>query len=56
MIVSANKFIKEIAEHRRHKYVDLYYLYVKGRQKPANLTKDDIHLFSSAYERWYREI
>ena len=56
MIVSVNRFIKEMAEHRRYKYVDLYNLYVKDGQMPANLTKDCIHHFPSAYERWYREI
>lgn len=37
--------IKEMAEYRRYKYVDLYNLYVKDGQMPANLTKDGIGKF-----------
>lgn len=55
-IKKANGIIKAIATRSGCVYVDLYSLYEKDGEMPQELTRDGVHLFPEAYERWMEEI
>ena len=52
IIEQTNVLIKETAEKHGAIYVDLYSLYFDGRQLEPSLSKDGVHLYPEAYERW----
>lgn len=55
-IAKCNEIVKKIAEQKRCVYVDLYRLYAVDGIMPEELTKDGVHLFPKAYDRWANEI
>lgn len=55
-IRQANEQIKQIASRSGCVYVDLYSLYEKDGEMPKEFTRDGVHLFPEAYERWIEEI
>ena len=56
-IVKANTIIKKLAEsHTRCHYIDLYEVFAKNGVMPPELTRDGIHLFPEAYDRWAEKI
>ena len=55
-IKNANEIIKGIAQRSNCVYVDLWSLYEKDREMPKELTRDGVHLFPEAYDRWMEEI
>lgn len=52
----ANEIIAEIAIRSNCVYVDLWSLYEKEGEMPKELTRDGVHLFPEAYDRWADEI
>lgn len=52
IIEQTNVLIKETVEKHGAIYVDLYSLYFDGRQLEPSLSKDGVHLYPEAYERW----
>lgn len=56
-IIEANKVIKQFADvHERCYYVDLFSVYESNGIMPPKLTRDGIHLFPHAYDRWAEKI
>lgn len=55
-IIKSNKTIAEIAARSNCVYVDLWALYEQDGEMPKELTRDGVHLFPEAYERWMEEI
>ena len=55
-ICKANVIIRQIAEARGLKFVDLYSLYLEEGALPADKTCDGIHLTDEAYAIWYEAI
>ena len=56
-IIEANKVIKHFADiHERCYYVDLFSVYETNGIMPPKLTRDGIHLFPNAYNRWAEKI
>lgn len=55
-IRDANEVISRIAQRSGCFYVDLYSLYEKDGEMPQELTRDGVHLFPEAYDRWMEEI
>lgn len=55
-IRDANEVISRIAQRSGCFYVDLYSLYEKDGEMPHVLTRDGVHLFPEAYDRWMEEI
>ena len=55
-IKKTNEKIEVIASRSGCVYVDLYSLYEKDDEMPKELTRDGVHLFPEAYERWMEEI
>ena len=55
-IREANDIINRIAQRSGCFYVDLYSLYEKDGEMPQELTRDGVHLFPEAYDRWMEEI
>lgn len=55
-IKSANEIIKKIAQRSNCIYVDLWTLYQNEGEMPQELTRDGVHLFPEAYDRWMEEI
>ena len=55
-IQKANELIAKIASRSNCTYVDLFSLYAKDGEMPKELTRDGVHLFPEAYERWMEEI
>lgn len=55
-IRNANGIIAKIANRSNCVYVDLWALYEKDGEMPEELTRDGVHLFPEAYERWIEEI
>ena len=51
-----NKTIGTIAGSRGLRYIDLYSLYAIEDQMPLSFTRDGIHLYPSAYVKWYEAI
>ena len=55
-IAICNEIVRKIAEQKRCVYVDLYSLYAVDGIMPEKLTRDGVHLFPKAYDRWANEI
>ena len=55
-ISKCNEIIRRIAEQKDCVYIDLYRLYAVDGIMPTELTRDGIHLFPKAYDRWANEI
>ena len=55
-IRKANEIIAEIATRSNCVYVDLWSLYEVSGEMPKELTRDGVHLFPYAYDRWMKEI
>ena len=55
-IIKSNETIAKIAARSNCVYVDLWSLYEKGGEMPMELTRDGVHLFPEAYDRWANEI
>ena len=55
-IIIANNIIKAIAQRSDCIYVDLWSLYEKDGEMPMELTRDGVHLFPEAYDRWMEAI
>jgi lysophospholipase L1-like esterase len=51
-----NEIIAEIAAQSNCVYVDLWSLYEVDGEMPEELTRDGVHLYPEAYERWMEEI
>jgi lysophospholipase L1-like esterase len=51
-IIEANNAIKNLADQRHIRYIDLYSLYVDDNVLPANITKDGIHIYPQYYQKW----
>lgn len=47
-----NQIIKEIAFDNSCEYIDLYDIYIHKGELPAEFTKDGIHLYPKAYDKW----
>ncbi len=56
IIKNANSIIKAIAQRSDCVYVDLWSLYEKDGEMPNELTRDGVHLFPKAYDRWMEAI
>ena len=55
-IIESNAIIAKIAARSNCVYVDLWSLYEKDGEMPKELTRDGVHLFPEAYDRWADEI
>lgn len=55
-IITSNQTIAKIASRSDCVYVDLYSLYAVDGEMPQELTRDGVHLFPEAYDRWMEEI
>lgn len=55
-ILKVNNIIAKIAARSGCVYVDLWSLYEKDGEMPKELTRDGVHLFPEAYDRWADEI
>ena len=55
-IIKSNETIARIANRSNCIYVDLWSLYEKDGEMPKELTRDGVHLFPEAYDRWAEEI
>ena len=55
-ILRANEIIAKIAFRSNCVYVDLWSLYERDGEMPKELTRDGVHLFPEAYNRWADEI
>ena len=55
-IAKCNEIVRKIAEQKRCFYVDLYSLYAVDGIMPEELTRDGVHLYPEAYDRWANEI
>ena len=55
-IIKSNETIAKIAARSNCVYVDLWSLYEKDGEMPKELTRDGVHLFPEAYDRWANEI
>lgn len=55
-IPMANEIIKTISEEKGCIYIDLYKVYAVDGIMPAELTRDGVHLFPEAYNKWVNEI
>lgn len=55
-IRKANEIIAKIAARSNCVYVNLWSLYEKDGEMPKELTRDGVHLFPEAYDRWADEI
>lgn len=55
-IRKANEIIAKIAARSNCVYVNLWSLYEKDGEMPKELTRDGVHLFLEAYDRWADEI
>ena len=55
-LIKSNEIIAKIAAHSNCVYVDLWTLYEKDGEMPKELTRDGVHLFPEAYNRWADEI
>ena len=55
-IMKVNNIIAKIASRSGCVYVDLWSLYEKDGEMPKELTRDGVHLFPEAYDRWADEI
>lgn len=51
-IKRTNELIKKFALQQDATYVDLYPLYFDGEQMDPSLSKDGVHLYPKAYDRW----
>ena len=55
-IEAGNDAIRKIAKEKGCVYIDLFTLYAKDNVMPSELTRDGVHLYPEAYERWAEEI
>jgi lysophospholipase L1-like esterase len=55
-IEECNTIIKQIAESRNQKFLNIFAYFVKNGQLPESETQDGIHLKLSAYFKWYEII
>ena len=55
-IEKTNDIIKQIAESKNQKYIDIFTSYVENGQLPISYTLDGLHLKQSAYFKWYEVI
>ena len=55
-IRKTNGIISQIASRSNCIYVDLWSLYEVDSEMPKELTRDGVHLFPEAYDRWMEEI
>lgn len=55
-IVKCNEIVRKIADQKGCVYVDLYRLYAVDGIMPKELTRDGVHLYPEAYDRWAEEI
>lgn len=51
-----NEYVKQTAEEKGFKYLDLYSLYAVDDRLPQELTEDGLHLKKEAYSVWYEAI
>lgn len=51
-----NEYVKQTAEEKGFKYLDLYSLYAVEDKLPLELTEDGLHLKKEAYSVWYESI
>ena len=56
VIVSANKSLRILAGEHGCGFINLYDLYSENNEMPSNLTRDGIHLYPHAYDRWSEAI
>ncbi len=56
LIIERNKLIKEIAQIKHCRYLDLHTLYYKNGEMPQELRRDEIHLQAKSYDRWAKMI
>ena len=55
-IIMSNEVIKTISQQSGCVYIDLYSLYEKNGEMPAEMTIDGVHLNTKAYDIWIEEI
>ena len=55
-IARCNELVQKIAEEKGCVYIDLYKLYAVDGIMPKELTRDGVHLYPEAYDRWAEEI
>lgn len=55
-IARCNELVRKIAEEKGCVYIDLYKLYAVDGIMPKELTRDGVHLYPEAYDRWAEEI
>jgi lysophospholipase L1-like esterase len=55
-IARCNELVRNIAEEKGCVYIDLYKLYAVDGIMPEELTRDGVHLYPKAYDRWAEEI
>ena len=55
-IARCNELVQKIAEEKGCVYIDLYKLYAVDGIMPEELTRDGVHLYPKAYNRWAEEI
>ncbi len=55
-IARCNELVQKIAEQKGCVYIDLYRLYAVDGIMPEELTRDGVHLYPKAYDRWAKEI
>ena len=55
-IARCNELVRKIAEEKGCVYIDLYRLYAVDGIMPEELTRDGVHLYPKAYNRWAEEI
>ena len=55
-IARCNELVQKIAEQKGCVYIDLYRLYAVDGIMPEELTRDGVHLYPKAYDRWADEI
>lgn len=55
-IANCNKIIESIAKQKGCVYINLYKLYAIDSTMPKELTRDGVHLYPEAYDKWAKEI
>jgi len=53
---ACNSRIKKIAEKKKLDFLDVRALYVENGRLPLSLTRDGLHLYTKAYDKWYEAL
>lgn len=56
LISELNTYIRQVAEEKGYKYLDLYSLYAVDGKMPLELTIDGLHLKAESYSIWYEAL